>query len=793
MDKLKVEEKIKVFSEDELQEFLTKIFKRMGHSNVELNCGTQEYGKDIFFTEKGTIKDTNYACVVKINDINQSATAKVIEQVQTAFDIPANTKNGKIQIQNVIVVTNGVFKQNAKHIISESNMVKAKKGYINFWDINDVVKYSIEHIADLIEDKQSVHEVEFKKLLLPKLSIFENIRFLQTDFKIDIDRLDDLEIKFKTRYNSLKKEKSYYLGTANTIQSNESVSFNDEEQIFKTDNNYLITGIATSGKSSLLKRLGKKFIKLFEDNLLFYFELNKHVQMFKDRKIIDVIENSFTESVGFTFNVNKVKVEKSLLLLDGLDELADDEIRTEVINKIVEFKNDFPKCQVIITSRLIEFLVNNEIIEDNFEKYELLPLNIEEFIKIGETLITDESSVADYIKLVKRSGIINAFPKTPLTSILLAILFKEKQINISELPANITELYKKFIDLFLNRWDTSKGLSQQFRFQQKEFILQSIAKYMHGKNKLVIAHSELVDELKKLNEDTPIEDLKDIEKFICELEKTTNIISCSKGENEREYSFFHLTVQEYFASLRLKPSDEDMMLENFYNNWWLNPTIFYTGKDPNNSSFIQKLADNAIFPLDPASKIKFIINSSLILTAGHLVSKKVRKDLLSSMTTTFDLLIKQIIEHIDSEANHPLRSKTILDLTLDARNLFLQRFNISSFIPCLTEIWEEKIVKNPTQFGDIFRYCFAYLLSVRTKDKKFLFSFLDDKSLNVRWNKIVEVDVNVNHLNHKDYKDKIFIKIQNKAVKNSKYINEQFKQPMKKHLNALLDAHIEKK
>ena len=116
-EKIKAEEKIRSFSEDDLQDLLVKLLKEMNYIDVEKNCGTQEYGKDIFFTQKDPISQTNFSCVVKVGDINQSLTNKIIEQIQNSFDIPANTKKGKMQIQKAIVITNGVYKQNSRTII----------------------------------------------------------------------------------------------------------------------------------------------------------------------------------------------------------------------------------------------------------------------------------------------------------------------------------------------------------------------------------------------------------------------------------------------------------------------------------------------------------------------------------------------------------------------------------------------------------------------------------------------------------------------------------------------------
>ena len=788
--KIKAEEKIRSLSEDDLQDLIVKLLKEMKSIDVEKNCGPQEFGKDIFFTQEDSISPTNFSCVIKAGDVNQSVANKMIEQIFSSFDIPANTKKGKIQIQKVIAITNGVYKQNSRSLISNSKSLSSKQGLIIFWDINDLVSKCLEFIPSLVTSELSIHLTEYKEKLLEKLSSYDSLRFLQTDFGYSLDHLENLEIKCRTRYNSFKREKDQYLDKP---QSEKLIplSLSEEAELFKTDLNYLISGIPTSGKTSFLKRLGRKFINLFPENYIFFIDLNKSASSLLEVELFDFIANQYFDTVSFKLELNNYIKGKSLLLFDGLDELPDDKIRTEIINKLKDFKKICPKCQIVVSSRNIEFILNNPLIDDNFEKYELLPLNIEEFIKIGEKFLGTGETISEYVTLVKKSDLINAFPKTPLTSILLCILFKEKQINIDELPSNITELYKKFLDLFLNKWDASKGLSQQFKFQQKEFILQSIAKYMHENNLIYIKSDKLKEVLDDLKQTRPIDDLKDTDLFIKELTKSTNVIRKTNNNGDTEFSFFHLTIQEYLASIRLKTTDEVFLIKNLYDDWWLNPTIFYTGKEPDNSSLIHKISDLQNYPLDTQSKIKFIINASMVLTAAHLVNNKERKKLLISMIKIFDELVIEVVKHISLSEDNPYRHKTILDIILDGRNLFYSRFKINSFTDVLKEIWNEAL-PNTDLYCDITKYCIAYTLSLKTKNELFLLEFVTSANLNVRWFKIVDVDISVNNLNHKKSNDKLIKRIGKKIRENAEYINLQFKQPLKKHISSILEIKPEK-
>lgn len=783
---LEAEKKIRSMSEKEFQGLLANLLKTMQYENVEINCGPQEYGKDIFFSKPDKINKTNCACVVKVGDINQSGTSKIIEQVGLSLRMPVNTKNGKLKIHEVLVVTNGVYKQNARTIISDHEDINSSTGRVTFWDISDVVKHGLELIPSLVTSSESIELTQYKEQVLQQLNTYDNMKFLQSDFGVNTDRIEDFEIKIKTKYKSITEEKNKYLmGKVDKTPHLETLS--EAEELFKNNNSYLVTGIPTSGKTSFLKRIGKKFIKLYPSNYIFYYQLHKIINGIKDSEIKDLINDSYKNITGSDLNLKLLQEEKSLLLLDGLDELLNDEQRESIIAKILIFSTEFPKCQIILTSRPIEFIETFDTLKEKFERYDLLPLNIEQFIKLGEKILGEEKALNEYVTLIKKSDIINAFPKTPLTSIVLCILFKEKKIDVQELPTNITELYKKFIDLFLNKWDSSKGISEQFKFQQKEFILQHIAKYLHDRNIMYITKDNLYKVLEDLSKTKQITELKNIPEFVTELQNSTNIFKTTTNKDVVEFSFFHLTIQEYLASVRLKSTDEDILLNNYYDDWWLNPMIFYTGKESDNSSFIEKISSLKNYPNESANKIRYIINSSMILTAAHLIDKKYRKELLISMIEIFNSFTVDILKNIALSENHPLKNKTVLDIILDARNFFLTRFKTNSFQECLKEIWREISANDESKYLDITKYCIAYTLAIKNKNEDYLIEFLDDDSLNVRWFKIIKVDIEINKLRHTKPNPKLIKKLNKKIADNLKYVNDQFKKPLKKHINSLLD------
>ena len=97
---------------------------------------------------------------------------------------------------------------------------------------------------------------------------------------------------------------------------------------------------------------------------------------------------------------------------------------------------------------------------------------------------------------------------------LMAILYKEDAIDLKELPANITELYNKFSDYYLDRWDATKGLSAQYKFEETKHILAFIGQYMHVRGMREIDIPQLSGFLQEIYDKFSYDELTDIQGFI---------------------------------------------------------------------------------------------------------------------------------------------------------------------------------------------------------------------------------------------------------------------------------------
>ncbi len=769
--------------EKQFRELMIILLQKAGMANVEETHGTTEFGKDIIFHNIDSLGRQFWtACVVKTGDIKQTGNIfeDVIRQIRECFIVDYNTLNaGAVQISNVIVITNGVFKPNVKTIINQRH--SDFKSNIEYWDIHKIL--------DLVKANNSEHYLlqshniylsKYNEYLHRKLSIHDNLKFLESDFEIKVNDLEDFEINIRARSKKHEHEKKAYLTDPKFKGESFQRILPNIEALLETKNNLIVQGIATSGKTTTLKRMGKLFLRKNPNAYVFFIELHKY---FRDKtdNLKNVIFREYELNTGSVIDETDFKESKVLILLDGLDELGDDGMKDFVFDQIDLLNKEFSQNRIVIATRESEYLNKNQIVQDKFEIYSLMPLNAKEMAEIGTKVISSGSKTENFVKLIKKSEIMKSFPKTPLTTILLAILFKENKIDIKELPKNVTELYSKFTDIFLDKWDKSKGVSEQYKVKQKVFVLENIAKYMQVNNLVSLKHEDLKDFLIKLKLKYPIEELIEPDKYITSI---CNRSSIFMRFSDNTYRFFHLTIQEYLAASILDKSDENLLLTNFLDDWWLNANIFYTGKTPHKSDIIPRLAKLELFPSGLEDKLIFVIHSSKVLQSAHLLDNDERKHLLKTMLYLFDESLKELIKEVSVDANIRNRNKTILDMILWARNFTEEFFSSTQFTDRLREIWEEEIaIKN--QYTDITEYCISYILSIHEQAPDYLYGFAMKKDTNPRWFRIIDVDVDIFKLRIKTDQKKLLLKIRSKSHRYHEYITKQFNERIAKHLNSI--------
>src|SRR5207237_9377591 len=139
--------------------------------------------------------------------------------------------------------------------------------------------------------------------------------------------------------------------------------------------------------------------------------------------------------------------------------VASETKRDVLIDRIQECHASFPKCRVILTSR--DYTFARKLPERlPFLRYSISPISVSQTEKIVARLSRGKSLQADMAKeMLRRLDNIHGMELNPL---LVTVFVATSDYSRQDIPANITELFKKFTEMMLGRWDSSKRLAQQY-------------------------------------------------------------------------------------------------------------------------------------------------------------------------------------------------------------------------------------------------------------------------------------------------------------------------------------------
>lgn len=62
---------------------------------------------------------------------------------------------------------------------------------------------------------------------------------------------------------------------------------------------------------------------------------------------------------------------------------------------------------------------------------------------------------------------------------LITVFLSSSDFSKEDLPPNIAEIFRKFTEQMIGRWDEKKGLHQQYEANTKDFLLRQLAFQMH--------------------------------------------------------------------------------------------------------------------------------------------------------------------------------------------------------------------------------------------------------------------------------------------------------------------------
>jgi energy-coupling factor transporter ATP-binding protein EcfA2 len=605
LEKEKLEKLQNIGKETDIHELLYDLLPHMGYGNVQItheNGNVPEYGKDLIASKHDAIEDILEwtAFVVKKGDITGASkiNSEIKAQVEESFDYPFESlKHGKIKISKVKIVTNGKINSGAKQKFYKDEFYSNPN--VVFWTNQDLLKFidKFHPVFWLKGTKNYINYIE----LFQKRNKYDDITKTLGITDVKIEKLLKNTIK-------LKLVEFYY--DEDTAQFRRR--WFEVEDLNKIKDCKLIVGESGSGKTTLFKQISTNII--YENSIRNDYEFYPILLKFIDLKIYDFNLKDAIKSYFASENYNSLEFDTNdlfekknyVLFIDALDEIGEKEFKEKALKAVKEFNYENPEIQIICSSRNSDSLLGT-CRELDFKYFEINGVSIQQAETfIGRYFDDEKSKSQRLVKSLKDSRILDKLPKTPLTLTLLTSLFDE---NGYEIPATISDLYKYFVDILLNK-NIKESHLDLLKVGVHRSVLSFIAEFLHINRRKSISKKELKEIVTNFAKERGHN--YNVEDVIQDLIQDINLLV----ENDRgEIEFKHLSFQEYFTAYQFynhSINGKSNFINNFNDIWWQNVAIFYAGMTKDSPELIEEIIKSSI----PKEFHEYLINVSGL---GYLI------------------------------------------------------------------------------------------------------------------------------------------------------------------------------
>jgi energy-coupling factor transporter ATP-binding protein EcfA2 len=357
---------------------------------------------------------------------------------------------------------------------------------------------------------------------------------------------------------------------------------------------FVIVGPPGSGKTTLLKHIvltlaqpkkAPRSHSRVAHKLPIFLFLRDHVETIKmtpDCTLIDLVENhlqkKWQQTIPARWLADHLKRGRCLIMLDGLDEIADAATRKQVVVWVQHQMLAYLHNRFILTSRPYGY---NENPLDGVTILEVRPFTlkqIKQFIQQWYLANEYKSWGKDDpgMRMRAREGaedVLHKLYQTPalldlaVNPLLLTMIVTIHHVRHA-LPGKRVELYREICDVLLGKRREDIGIEQGLSAAQMQLVLQPLAYHLMQQKTLLIKIERACKVIKPYL--SRVSATMQPETFLRTVEHHSGLLL---EQNPGTYGFVLKTFQEYLAAVHTKTKKLEQELINHIGDSWWHETI----------------------------------------------------------------------------------------------------------------------------------------------------------------------------------------------------------------------------
>lgn len=440
----------------ELHPLLRQIFTAdPSIENCQYTHGVHEMGADFILSRIDPTLgyETFIGVIVKCGDIKQDQRDVIRQIEECSVERLYDGGKKKIHLNEIWIAFNGSMSHGAERKIYEDH--KAKN--IKFLNLDILCKLTEKFAPNYWTDISASTGTYLAETLSEIIRAESYSSISSPNAAINIEQ-ELVQIHKRTKDGKTfryKKEPRVKFSTA--LNSNSVI---------------LIDGGMGSGKSTLFRNHAKALCD---------------VQVFSQQRIVPKIIAA-RSLIGDTelrlrTEISKVKELATdsnpkgfLFFIDGFDEVQSEDLNVvDFLKSIHHTISESADVSVVVASRPTWTMEEGEEIHKLATRFKIQPLSTDQIFKVvqqGCNILAISSRLQGDLA---RSALFRSIPRTPLSAILLTRVLAA---DAKEIPQTLPELYSKYIELALGRWDITKGLMAEREYPIIRELLSIVAKYM---------------------------------------------------------------------------------------------------------------------------------------------------------------------------------------------------------------------------------------------------------------------------------------------------------------------------